>query len=203
MTDITFTYFNCKGLGEVTRMIFKYAGIDFIDDRFSDEDWPKIKPNMPFGQTPILIVDGKTANQSTAIARYAAKKAKLIGSDDWENLEIDAIVDTINDFRTKIQLYAYEQDSVIKETRKGPLFQETIPFYLEKLEQIAEQNNGHLAAAKLTWADFFLAGVIDYLDHLVEMNLLENSPNLQKVVRNVITIQAVKAWIDVRPQTEA
>lgn len=54
---------------------------------------------MPFGQTPILTVDGKIANQSVAIARYAAKKVKLVGSNDWEDLEIDAIVDTINDFR--------------------------------------------------------------------------------------------------------
>ncbi|KAI4471545.1 glutathione s-transferase [Holotrichia oblita] len=146
---------------------------------------------------------GKGIDQSPDITFYVAKNPELVGSNDWENLEIDAIVDTINDFKTKIQLYAREQDAAFKETRKGPLFQETIPFYLEKLEQIAEQNNGHLAAAKLTWADFFLAGVIDHLDDLVEINLLEHSPNLQKVVRNVITIPAVKGWIKIRSQTEA
>lgn len=63
---------------------------------------------MPFGQVPALTVDGKTANQSVAIARFAAKQAKLVGSNDWEDLEIDAIVDTINDFRiSKYKSAAY------------------------------------------------------------------------------------------------
>ncbi|KAI4471547.1 glutathione s-transferase [Holotrichia oblita] len=202
MSEIKFTYFNARGLGEVTRLLFKYAGIDFIDDRFEDEDWPKIKPNTPFGQTPILTVNGKTANQSTAIARYAAKQAKLVGSNDWENLEIDAIVDTINDFRIKIQQYYYEPDAAIKESRKGPLFQETIPFYMGKFEEVAKKNDGYLAVGKLTWADFALAGTIEYLNHISGKDLLEKCPNLKKVVQNVTSIPAVKAWIDVRPKTE-
>lgn len=54
---------------------------------------------MPFGQVPVLEVDGKTAHQSVAIARYAAKLVKLNGKDDWEDLVIDSVVDTINDLR--------------------------------------------------------------------------------------------------------
>lgn len=54
---------------------------------------------MPFGQMPILEMNGKIANQSIAIARYAAKQAKLVGDNDWENLEIDSMVDNINDLR--------------------------------------------------------------------------------------------------------
>ncbi|KAK9719597.1 Glutathione S-transferase, N-terminal domain [Popillia japonica] len=205
MSEIKFTYFNAKALGEVTRLLLKYAGIDFIDDRFPDEDWPKIKPNMPFGQVPALTVDGKTTNQSVAIARFAAKQAKhqsKVGSNDWEDLEIDAIVDTINDFRIKIQQYHYEPDAAIKEARKGPLFQETIPFYVKKFEEIAKKNNGYLAVGKLTWADFFFTGTIEYLNHMARVNLLEKCPNLQKVVQNVSSIPAVKAWLDVRPKTE-
>lgn len=55
---------------------------------------------MPFGQVPVLEVDGKKINQSTAICRYLAKQYKLAGKDDWEALEIDAIVDTIHDLRS-------------------------------------------------------------------------------------------------------
>lgn len=54
---------------------------------------------MPFGQMPILELNGKIANQSIAIARYAAKQAKLVGDNDWENLEIDSVVDNVNDLR--------------------------------------------------------------------------------------------------------
>lgn len=54
---------------------------------------------MPFGQVPVLEHNGKMAHQSLAIARYFARKVKLVGNDDWEALEIDAIVDTVNDLR--------------------------------------------------------------------------------------------------------
>lgn len=54
---------------------------------------------MPFGKVPILEIDGKLLNQSTAICRYLAKKANLAGSDDWESLLIDIAVDNCTDFR--------------------------------------------------------------------------------------------------------
>jgi len=41
-------YFNLRGIGELVRLIFKQAGVDFEDFRFSrDEDWHK-------------YIDGKT-----------------------------------------------------------------------------------------------------------------------------------------------
>lgn len=57
----------------------------------------------PFGQLPVLEYNGKVATQSIAICRYLAKQApkqtQLTGQDDWEDLIIDSIVDTINDLR--------------------------------------------------------------------------------------------------------
>jgi len=55
----------------------------------------------PFGKSPILEVDGKKTHQSAAICRYLGKQLGLNGSNDWEALEIDAIVDTITDFRAR------------------------------------------------------------------------------------------------------
>ena len=55
----------------------------------------------PFGKTPVLEVDGKQAHQSIAICRYLAKQFGLNGSNDWEALEIDAIVDTFTDLRMR------------------------------------------------------------------------------------------------------
>lgn len=54
---------------------------------------------MPFGQVPVLEVDGQSVHQSTSIARYVAKKVGLAGANDWESLLIDIVVDTVNDFR--------------------------------------------------------------------------------------------------------
>lgn len=54
---------------------------------------------MPMGQMPVLEVDGKRVHQSLAMCRYVAKQVGLAGANPLEELQIDAIVDTINDFR--------------------------------------------------------------------------------------------------------
>lgn len=58
-------------------------------------------PAMPFGKTPVLEIDGKQTHQSAAICRYLAKQFGLNGSNDWEALQIDTIVDTFSDFRQR------------------------------------------------------------------------------------------------------
>lgn len=50
-------------------------------------------------QLPSLQVDGKRVNQSLSCCRYLARSLGLSGNDDWENLQIDTVADTVNDFR--------------------------------------------------------------------------------------------------------
>ena len=47
----------------------------------------------------MLEVDGRRVHQSLAMCRYVAKQVGVAGSDAFEDLQIDAIVDTINEFR--------------------------------------------------------------------------------------------------------
>ena len=39
-------YFETRGAAEVSRMVFKVAGIEFEDVRYSQENWPSKKPGM-------------------------------------------------------------------------------------------------------------------------------------------------------------
>ncbi|CAG9831216.1 unnamed protein product [Diabrotica balteata] len=196
-------YFDVTALGEPIRFLLNYGQLDFEDKRVGVDgvEWSPIKPTTPFGQLPLLEHDGKVAHQSTAISRYIAKQIKLVGSNDWEDLEIDAAVDTINDLRAKIAAYHYENDPAVKETRKQPLFKEILPFYLEKLEAQVEKNNGYLAAGKLTWADLFFVGLLQYFQFMLGKDLVENSPNLQKLKEKVLALPNIKACIDKRPKT--
>lgn len=56
---------------------------------------------MPFGKLPVLEVKGERIPQSIAISRYLGAKAGLAGQDEWENLQIDVIVDTLLDMRQR------------------------------------------------------------------------------------------------------
>lgn len=48
---------------------------------------------------PTLEVDGQVACQSIAILRYLGKRFGIAGSNDWEDLLVDSVVDTFADFR--------------------------------------------------------------------------------------------------------
>ena len=49
----------------------------------------------------------------------------------------------------EIAVVSYEPDDEVKEKKLVTLNSEVIPFYLEKLEDIARDNGGHLALGKV------------------------------------------------------
>lgn len=126
---------------------------------------------MPMNQLPVLEVDGKRVNQSLACCRFIAKSIGLAGNDDWENLQIDTVADTVNDFRLsmmnilfeclaqyhyemtifliEIAVVSYEPEDEVKERKLVTLNNEVIPFYLEKLEDIARENGGFLSLGRV------------------------------------------------------
>lgn len=63
-------------------------------------------------------------------------------------------------FKTKyfveIVNYHYEADETIKANKAGPLFNETIPFYLERLDAQAKKNNGYLAVGRVSILPFLM-----------------------------------------------
>jgi len=203
MSSYKLTYFNVTALAEPIRFLLSYLNIDFEDVRFEREQWPAIKPTMPFGKVPVLEIDGKVLNQSTAIARYLAKKAGLAGSDDWESLLIDIAVDNIHDLRQAIALYANDPNEESKAAKYGPLVNETIPFYMDKFESMVGENNGYFVNGKLYWVDLFFVSILDYMNYMAKVDLLEGRPKLQALKEKVLAVPQIKAWVEKRPSVEA
>ncbi|XP_056647786.1 glutathione S-transferase-like [Diorhabda sublineata] len=194
------TYFNISALGEPIRFLLSYGNIDFEDVRIEREQWPSLKSTTPFGQLPLLEHNGKVVNQSMAIARYCAKLVKLTGSNDWEDLEIDSVVDTISDLRSKIAEFQKEQNEELKASKKKQVIEVTIPFYIERLEEKVKNNDGYLACKKLTWADLYFVALLDMVNVRVGKNIIENAPSLQKLREKVLALPGIKAWIAKRPK---
>ncbi|KRT81980.1 Glutathione S-transferase [Oryctes borbonicus] len=192
--SIKLTYFDLRGRAEVIRYLLKYGGIEFQDVRITIVPWGNLKSTVPFGQLPIYEEHGKVSNQTIAITRYLAKKIKLAGNNNWEDLELDALVDTTSDLLEKVVNFYHERDTERREQLKRMVLAETIPFYLSRFEAIAEKNFGFLAFGRLTWADFFFTTTIDMLDAMTGMNVLKNYPHLQGVVSNVTDLAVIKEW---------
>ncbi|KAK9693575.1 Glutathione S-transferase, C-terminal domain [Popillia japonica] len=201
MSDVKVTYFNGRGLGEVIRYLLKYGNIGFEDIRIDQDDWPTLKESTPFGQLPLYEENGKVTAQSVAIARYIAKKVNLAGDDEWQNLEIDTIVDTITDVRLKLYPLYYESDTEKKESLKQTLLAETVPYYFERFEKYITKNNGYLVANKLTWADVYLAVSLDLFFVFLGENVLEKYETLSSLKKKVEELPGIQEWIASRPET--
>ncbi|CAG4942568.1 unnamed protein product [Parnassius apollo] len=203
MPKVTFTYFNVKGLGEGIRMLLAYGDQEFEDKRIPKDEWPAVKPKTPFGQVPVLEIDGKQYAQSTAICRYLGRKYGLAGAD----IEEDFLIDQNNDFFTDIRLKAvaahYEEDEKVKAKKQEDLIKNQYPILLDKLNKIIEENNGHIAAGKLTWADFVFAGMYDTLKVFMQIpDLDEKYPNFKKLRDTVTSLPKVKEYCAAAPKAD-
>jgi len=81
-------YFDGPGRGEIARLAFKAANVDFTDTRHDQQAWPDIKkdpesaPAKCFGSMPVLSQGDFLLAQSQAVAQYAfdlgLAKAKIV-----------------------------------------------------------------------------------------------------------------------------
>nr|AVX32553.1 glutathione S-transferase [Grapholita molesta] len=203
MPKTEFYYFPIKGLGEQIRLLLAYGGEDWNDNRVTPEDWPNFKPKTPFGQMPVLEVDGKQRAQSMAISRYLGRKHGLAGATIEEDFLIDQSVEFLNDIRAKAAQVQYEPDEALKAKKHEDFSKNVYPTLLAKLDQILEENNGHLALGKLTWADFVFAGIYQYLKVMLQSPDLDSKfPRFKKLEQTVYSIPKVKAFADAAPKCD-
>lgn len=71
---------------------------------------------MPFGQIPVLEVDGHQIPQSVAIARFVARKTGHAGKTPLEEALVDALADQFKDYYTDIKPYFYSAIGVVPKT---------------------------------------------------------------------------------------
>ncbi|KAF6207942.1 hypothetical protein GE061_016391 [Apolygus lucorum] len=200
-------YFDAKGLGEAIRCILSYMGADWEEERIATRFanpsiWKDMKEDVKYGKLPILEVDGKQQMyQSAAICRYLASEAGLLGSNAWENLQIDSIVDSFKDLVIVIQGTLKTQDEAAKTALRETVRAESLPYYLNLYEETMKENNGYLANGKLSWADFYVVGYLESAEAIFGGGIFDKYPNLGALKEKLYNIPNVKKWIDKRPKT--
>ncbi|KAG8593192.1 hypothetical protein GDO81_000754 [Engystomops pustulosus] len=151
------------------------------------------KDKYPFGKVPVLEIDGTVYYQSLAIGRYLAKKAGLTGKTDLDDLRVDAILDTIDDF---VSLFPWSGDE--KETKA----------YIEKcgvsvlsgLEKELGENKWFVGGY-VTWADLYWDICSDGIEHY-QPGFAKDYPNLLSLKKRVKELPEIAAWIKRRPQSQ-
>ncbi|KAK5972282.1 Glutathione S-transferase [Trichostrongylus colubriformis] len=194
-------YFDARGRAEVTRQLFLLAGQEFDDVRLSHDEWPKHKAEMPFGQLPVLEVDGKQLPQSHAIARYVARQFGHAGKTPFDEALVDAIADQYKDFDNE----AWPFFAILLGIEKGDLedklknafapARDKLFTYLTKFLQ--QNESGYLVGDSLTWADLLLAE-LDTMSEKIPA-LYEGFPEMRAHAGKVRSDPILKKWIECRP----
>ncbi|KAK3917712.1 Hematopoietic prostaglandin D synthase [Frankliniella fusca] len=205
MPSYKLTYFPVRGRGEHLRLMFAYAKVQYEDNRITQDQWPALKPKTPFGQLPVLEIDGVMVEQSVALARYLAKQFGLDGKTDMERLQADVFVAHIDDLRNQYSAMFREQDPDKKAEILKNIQTNVVPSFFEKLNDRVAKNGGFTAGKTILWSDIILAEFLDALTirkTIEPADLASKYPHLAKVKDAVFNTPSVKAYLDKRPHTD-
>lgn len=207
--QLTFVYWDVKGLAEPIRLLLHYAEIPFEDKRYQFGEnatdiaglkvpWFKEKASVNLGEaTPLInlpyLIDRsseQTVNltQSTAILHYLAKKAKLAGEDDVETAKLEMIEQSFYDIRLKLVMLISSPSKEAFEQQKSA-FDQTIPEQLAKFSAYLA-SKAYFGGEKLKWVDFVAFDVLVAYEKYKPGCLPTNLKAFQARISSLPTLQA-------------
>jgi len=202
MVNYKITYFGARGRAETARQILSYAGVPFEDNRIDFAQWGSLKQNMPFGQIPILEVDGKMLAQSATINRYLARQFGLAGSNDWEAAKIDELNDGLVDTMANIRPWFQEKDPEKKKLLWAQLETDHFKPMLERYNKfLAANGTGYFVGSKISWFDITFAETISNWQEK-SPSLVQPYPALIEFANKIRSNPNLKKWIENRPKSD-
>jgi len=212
MPMVKLVYFAAEGRGELTRILLNIGNIDFEDFRFGFEDWPKHKPNTPFGSVPVLFWDGEELAQTMAIVKFVARKVGMAGKSDVEFAQADMVACQSEDCWAWWPKMRFCQNQADREKIVKEFFEEFIPKWLAPLEKILQKRGGEwYAGSGPTFADLAMMVHLNYLHYpddaaFKNMNnvaqrrkLLDAFPLVKANYQRTLALPAVVAWNKKKP----
>ena len=197
-------YFDVRARAECARMTLAYGGISY---NFTDTQGyfgcdfmtAKTSGKLPWGQLPLLAVDGKLLSQSGAINRYLASlvtKPDFIPKDPVKAALADALHETAQDLFRIMPIVNLWTEAKWRE-EKEEYFTKTLPVKLPALVKMLGTQKYFCGDAP-TYADFALYTIMD-LVRLVEPGVISQHANITAWMARVEQLPGVKEYLESRP----
>lgn len=219
---IVLTYFPIMGAAEKVRLALWLGEIDFEDVRVPQAEWAALKGQTPFGQLPVMSIDGGPyIAQSNAMLQYIGTLAtKLCPAHQF--LKVQEAIGLVDDFerafRPCVGLALEPEKSgygiapvslsftkgspelleIIKAVREAFLLNE-MPKYCGFFSAMIENSGGpFLCGAAPTLADCCLAPVLErytlgYIDHIPK-EALDAYPTMRSYLEAFKALPQVVAY---------
>lgn len=195
MAPLKLTYYPVTGLAEAVRLALVVGGVPFEDERLDQAgvDAKRAAGELPYGQVPVLEVDGAVYGQSNALLRYVGGLTGLYPRESAvDALTVDGVMDAMQDI---IVLCFFDA------TPKGRAgFVEKIPRFFGPVDRMLEKSGGpFLLGEIMSVADLKVYSVARILaggmkvEHVPE-DCLQEYKAVQRLVETVGENEKVKAW---------
>jgi len=195
------TYFDGRGLAEVSRLLFAISGTPFEDFRFHLDDdrteWKAAKHTFPMFKVPELVFNGAHISQSKAIERFLSKKFGFFGSNEVEAAHIDSFSEEIRD------IHIDYRGAIGNEEKLTKFWSEEYQTHLNALANVAGKN-GHFVGDKLSLGDiqfFYQTTNFDPKYFPTVEAELEKHPSLKKIRDTVAANDKLIAYLSKRKVT--
>ncbi|KAL6067596.1 Glutathione S-transferase P [Balamuthia mandrillaris] len=206
----TLTYFNTPGRAEVARLLLELAGADYEWVGFAYKgsaggNWAEYKSahaeELAFGQVPrYQEPDGLDLVQSSAIARYLAKKHGFNGANETEAALIDQFSEGVVDFGS-VSISVVFAPEGSKAQLLVKLLSEDLPKWLGYFERaLAKSGTGYFVGDKVSYADlqlFIALNLVFTLEGTRE--IFEGFPHVKAAHEKVANLPKIKAFYDSKP----
>ena len=198
---IALTYFDFPfWRAEVSRLALHLGGVEFEDRRPSREAFREMKATgqLPYGQLPVLEVDGVMIAQSAAIARFCGTLSGHYPTDPLAAARVDELLDAANEITLKVSPTMREKDPGRRSAMRAELATVTFPEWLGRVEGRVDDGE-FLVGDALTIADLALWRLLDWLTsgmlEGIPADLLAGHPRLSRHVATIAARPDVIAWM--------
>lgn len=201
MTDIKLSYFDFNGgRGEDCRLALHIGGVAFTDDRVKGAEWGGLKGGTPWGNLPVLTVDGRAIGQSNAILAWIGRTTDQHPTDPWEAARHEAVMSACEELRHHLEPSLSEKDpdrkkAMREEAAAGPLQDYGRRFEREIAGPFLAGDKLHVADLKLFVICKWLRGGV--LDH-IPATVWDAFPKLVGLHEAALAHPGVKSWYNAR-----
>ena len=196
-------YFKMRALAEAPRLLFHYTNIEYEDLMswdYYDKEWSEVKPNIPFKQLPMLVIDKEhEICQSMAIMTFIENLAGINITDPILNAKANAIMQSAQELFMPLNPtvnFAIGEKFIKKKD-------DMIPFLLsifEDLEKAMKNNDKKFFIYDEPRACDFVAFHHLDLSKMLDPSIIKKFPRLEKFLEDIMSVESVKSYLDKRPE---
>ena len=192
-----------RALAEAPRLLFHYTNIEYEDLMswdYYDKEWSEVKPNIPFKQLPMLVIDKKhEICQSMAIMTFIENLAGINITDPILNAKANAIMQSAQELFMPLNPTVNFAIGEKFNKKKDDM----IPFLLSRFEDLekAMKNNDKkfFIYDEPRACDFVAFHHLD-LSKMLDPSIIKKFPRLEKFLEDIMSIESVKSYLDKRPE---